>query len=205
VCVCVCVCVCVSFAYCDYLTTVCLNFVCLVQRPAAAASDGGDASMQIFVKMLHTGKTITIDVDLTDSVGCLKDFIQNREGIPSWRQFLTFAGKPLEDQRTLAQYHIQRESSILLNLRMVDHKVPFQIFVQTMASHQHCRPLLLIDVKFSEYIFDVKTKIADKVDIPVHDQRLFFHDMELRNDCMVAQHQIYDQSTVIMFSRTDSK
>ena len=163
------------------------------------------AAMQVFVKAL-TGKTtvlygvrttqiktITLDVEASDTILTVKAKIQEQEDITPNEQILIFAGQVLENDRTLSYYNVQNESTLHLNRERDD--------MQLNGTTHDGQTITVGDIMAPDTIAVIKIRIQEQAGIPTNQQILIFAQLDLQDEYSLADYNIQNGATIFQLLR----
>ena len=171
------------------------------------------SSVQIFVRNLG-GKSLVLRVNSFDLVDTVKDIIYEREGVPQREQRLIFAGRQLEDGRTLSDYNIQRDNTLHLVLRLRSSQRVAEISASEYTTNTGTRigdsisifvktltgKTIPLKVQNDDTIFDVKKKIMDNEGIPIDRQRLIFGGKQMEDTVPLHEYEVRQKAHYIWCS-----
>jgi ubiquitin C len=157
--------------------------------------------MQIHVMETLAGRTISLEVDSLDTIDTVKSKIQDNQGFPKDRQCIIFANKQLEDDSTLADLEICKDSTLLLVLLPAVHHPAIhypdgpgdkmRIFVRELGGKT-----ITLQVERTEIIYNVKMKIYKVDGSRPAQQRLLFAGRQLEDGRTLAYYGIQKDTTL---------
>ncbi|RHZ88824.1 hypothetical protein Glove_21g256 [Diversispora epigaea] len=144
--------------------------------------------MKIYVKTLK-GKPIEIEIEPSEKILKIKQFIEELQGIPPNVQKLYFFGEILDNNNTLAHYNIQNEFTIHLKYLFREN---MQIKIEIFSSSTKRNSIIKVEAKYTDTIRDIKSKIPD---INAHTQ-LYYFDKKLEDHQKLSDYNIQDDSII---------
>ncbi|KAM0849686.1 hypothetical protein ACQ4PT_053575 [Festuca glaucescens] len=130
--------------------------------------------MKIFLIETFTGSIITLEVATVDTIGDVKEKIQDEHHFPKSQQCIIFANKQLEDDVTLADHNIQKESTLLLVVNHPSQRGKMTIYVKTLWNK-----IYIVEVENNDTVYDVMVMLQGKMSVFPHVQRLIFGGKQL--------------------------
>lgn len=152
--------------------------------------------MQIFVKS-PTGETIILDVEASETISDIKSKLENKLEIPTNQQTLIYAGKKLDAEKSLADYNIQKQSTLQL---LIISQEDLHILIKMLTGK-----IITLDVGLDCSIEQVKKKIQDKAGYPSDQQLLIFNRKELEDGKTLADYNIENDSTLFLLMRLSKR
>ncbi|GJW99669.1 polyubiquitin 11, partial [Tanacetum coccineum] len=151
--------------------------------------------LKLFIETL-SGKKISLDVYITYNISKVKTLIQDKEGIPSKRQKLVYAGQQLDDSLKLQDYCLQRTSTFLLLDDEDDISLTRECTLRIHVNIIATGTTVELDVKSTDIVDHVKSMIQEKEDIPTNQQTLFLPQKQLKDGFTLDQYYIRDDSAL---------
>ncbi|CAN6335197.1 unnamed protein product [Urochloa humidicola] len=151
--------------------------------------------MQIHVKEPLQGLIFTVDVDSADTIDNIKNKIEYNHGFPKGQQCLIFANEQLEGKRTLADYKICKESTLLLVLHPCQGG-SMQIFVRKLTGKT-----FTLKAESSDTVNSVKVKVYEMEGTRPTHQRFIFAGQQLEDSRTLAYYNIKNESTIDLVLR----